>query len=107
MYIKNPLTGRDIKVGGSTYKKLQKMGGHPTSGWAIDAPKIGKQRHQLKQKCGDECFILPETEKFPICAKNNCQIDCRGLISAKIRAHQHKYTNIYDKIDKLIEKNCK
>lgn len=31
---------------------MGEYGGHPTGGWAIDAPKIGKQRHQLKQKTG-------------------------------------------------------
>ena len=181
-YIKNPETGRDIKVGGPTYEKLkakypleqaqriskptpgrkqpsrpvspqrsnqmkemsvykpdlqkkrlffQKASkgalpphlvkraqtykdtgrGSRTRGWAIDAPKRGTERHTLKEKCGNKCFLLPETEAFPICPKCEgdqctCQIDCRGLMAAKARAHQWKYTDLYETIDQLYDQKC-
>ena len=132
-YIVNPQTGRKIKVGGPTYMKIKdrynwdfvtplskkpeptqvapKRRGSVTRGWAEDAPKRGYPRHLLKEQCGDKCFLMPETEKFPICPKCigkkcSCQIDCRGLYSAKIRAHQYKYTNLYNEIDNLIKENC-
>jgi len=176
-YVKNPETGRDIKVGGPTYvrlmgkyhlqtaerfvkksphkrqpsksltrERIQQISempvhqtaveshiveqssmpphlirrattyktdgrGRPTRGWALDAPKKGTERHQLKKECGDKCFLLPETEGFPICPKCvdatcNCQIDCRGLTAAKMRAHQYKYTDLYDNIDQLMREKC-
>lgn len=94
----------------ATYKKDQGRG-QPTRGWALDAPKKGKERHLLKKECGDKCFLLPETEGFPICpkcveGKCSCEIDCRGLMAAKIRAHQYKYTDLYDNIDQLIKTKC-
>lgn len=90
----------------ATYKKDQGRG-RPTRGWALDAPKRGKERHLLKEKCGDKCFLLPETEGFPICPKCcTCEIDCRGLTAAKIRAHQYKYTDLYDNIDQLMRVKC-
>lgn len=87
--------------------------GSKTRGWSVDAPQRGRERHQLKAKCGDSCFLIPENESFPICArcKSNtqcdCEIDCRGLAAAKIRAHQWKYTQLYDTIDKLEKAKCK
>lgn len=176
LYVKNPITGRNIKVGGDTYEKLKQTynlqniekfvkklphkrqpskplttahikqisnmpvhradielsaqrvkqphlirrattykkdqgRGRPTRGWALDAPKKGRERHQLKKKCGSKCFLLSETEGFPICSKcdNNhcsCEIDCRGLTAAKIRAHQYKYTDLYDNINQLLKTKC-
>jgi hypothetical protein len=123
LYVKNPMTGRNIKVGGPTYKRLhlQKMsaqigdqphkklngGGSATRGWAQDAPRKGNERHRLKK----ECFLLPDTEGFPICPKCgdvcNCQLDCRGLTAAKVRAHQYKHTELYERIDQLLETKCR
>ncbi len=127
----NPYTGRQIKVGGPTYRKLKNKelwpshlkeiesmevyqppnGDHPTGGWSDDAPKRGTERHLLKEQCGDKCFLLPQTESFPICPKCRngrciCQLDCRGLRSAKIRAHQYHYDKLYQPIDYLIKKKC-
>lgn len=61
-------------------------------GWSADAPKKGRDRHLLREKCGDKCFLIPDREAFPICprcndSECNCHIDCRGLTAAKIRAH--------------------
>lgn len=174
-YIKNPISGRDIKVGGPTYEKLKvqyqlqkaerftkalprrryssgpmpeeqlrrlrrlsvyspdieaasrevtqpylirraasyKRGGRGSStrGWALDAPKRGVERHQLKQQCGNRCFLLPEEEAFPICPrcrgdKCACKADCRGITAAKVRAHQYKYENLYEPIDSLLASKC-
>lgn len=95
----------------ATYQKDQGRG-RPTRGWALDAPKKGRERHLLKEKCGDKCFLLPDTEGFPICPKCvedqcTCAVDCRGLMAAKIRAHQYKYTDLYDSIDQLLETKCR
>lgn len=84
--------------------------GHRTRGWVGMAPQRGRERHLLKQKCGDKCFLIPESEAFPICPKCSqdkcsCQLSCQGLMAAKIRAHQYKYTALYPIISQL-EKKC-
>jgi hypothetical protein len=178
MYVKNPATGRDIKVDGPTYLKLKEQGfpvetwprfdkptpqrgprvqppskqrleemakmtkyrpdlkktlarttqpyllrrlpeqikrqeegrGSRTRGWAADSPKRGTDRHLLRQKCGDKCFLIPDREAFPICPRCvegqcGCEIDCRGLTAAKVRAHQYKYQELYEPIDQLMERS--
>lgn len=98
----------------STYK-MSSSSGKSTRGWALDVPKRGKERHLLKSKCGEKCFLLPNSEGFPICKKCEntgieeectCKLDCRGVNTADIRAHQHKYTELYPAIEKLKSK-CK
>jgi len=84
-----------------TYKDVSQ--GQATRGWAIDKPKRGKERHQLKAKCGKKCFLIPETEGFPICSKDKCEIDRRALIAAKIRAKQHGYLELLPAIDQLLK----
>jgi hypothetical protein len=78
------------------------------AGWGKDSPKPGKERHALKDKCGEKCFLLPKDEKFPICPKlgigKDCKEDRRGLIAAKIRAKQHGYDKVYAEADKKLQK---
>jgi hypothetical protein len=85
--------------------------GIKTRGWAARSPTRGKERHQLKDECGNKCFLLPEEEKFPICAsprttggKSNCLVDCTAVQSALIRAKQWGYDEVAEKADKLLEK---
>ena len=103
-YVINPLSGRKIKVGGPTYVKLGMV---KTSGWREASPKRGKEREELKKKCGNSCFLLPSQNKFPICRPDSCIPDCRGILSAKIRARQYKYENIANIAQKLQNKLCK
>lgn len=61
--------------------------------WKSRMPKQGKERHLLKQECGDKCFLQPDDLKFPICgfckdAICYCKPDCAGLLSAFRRARQ-------------------
>jgi hypothetical protein len=71
-------------------------------GWSSAKPGR-RERHSLKKKCGDECFLDPVREKYPICPKNKCEIDCRGLLAAKVRAsewHQYKIAKKADTLGK-------
>jgi len=137
-YIKNPKTGRKIIVGGPTFNKLiedsdyssedlpmvdlpskkskrkvvPRKKGNPMKGWAKDAPKRGKERESLKRKCGNKCFLKPETNGFPVCPAErvgkNCKIDCRGVIAANIRAKQWKHKDVERISKKLAEEyKCK
>jgi hypothetical protein len=55
--------------------------------------------------CGDSCFLMPNEEKFPICSIHDggCKPDCRGILSAKMRARQWGYNEVAAKADRLIE----
>lgn len=87
--------------------------GSVTRGWAKAAPSRGRARHALKSKCGSKCFLDPVNEKFPICAKltgrkssGSCEIDCRGVKAAYIRARQWGYDDIARKADRLYKLHC-
>ena len=76
-------------------------------GWKKSSPKLISQRRSLIKKCGKKCFLSPKDLKFPICKKNSCEISCKGLVSAKVRANQFKYRSIAKRADKLINsKSC-
>lgn len=99
----------DMRVArGSTSGRGQ---GGRTRGWAEDAPRRGNPRHAVMDKCGRQCFLDPDNEGFPVCSRlglgQDCQLDCRGLYAAKVRAGQWKYDNVYDKADQLIRRKCR
>ncbi len=76
------------------------------SGWHADSPKPGTERHQLEAKCGDKCFLDPAREAYPICDKE-CNVDCRGLHAAYIRARQNHQDDIAEEAQNLLRKfNC-
>jgi len=56
------------------------------SGWKKLAPN-NKQRTIMLKKCGKKCFLGPN-KSFPICSKNTCKINKKGVWSAYIRAKQ-------------------
>ena len=83
----------------------------PHGAFCLLSPAKGPARHALKKRCGTKCFLLPETEKFPICRALNmsgstrstpCQIDCQGLRAAKSRARQWHYAAVGLKADRLL-----
>ena len=65
----------------------------PWSGWGKLAPK-GAQRTRMYKKCGKKCFLGTKTRgdkqhpDFPICAKNTCKVNKKGLWAAYLRAKQ-------------------
>ena len=83
--------------------------GERTRGWRATAPQKGKERHELKGKCRDKCFLLPGEEKFPVCpslryTNGKCQVDCRGVTAALVRARQYGYPEVAKKAVKLEKK---
>lgn len=75
----------------------------PWKGWKRIAPSR-KQRTKMATKCGKKCFLGNVREKkYPICKKNTCNINIKGLWAAYIRSTQmsnkpHKNTNTHRKI---------
>ena len=123
MYIINPLTGNSIKVGGPTYRMLQrekytkniveispriksknlrKSPKTGTKGWRSASPK---KRSALKKKCGSKCFLSPKYNKYPICTMS-CKPDCRGIKSAKVRSGQYKNKSVMKLAKRMEKKVC-
>jgi len=123
-YVINPRTGRRIKVGGPTHKALKslpktrkskrksiiKRSGSRTRGWASMSPQRGSERHSLMKKCGKKCFLSPANEGFPVCSASRmgqgCKYNCKGIMSAKIRARQYHHNAIARSAERLLKKYC-
>lgn len=91
--------------------KFSSKQSNSAKGWEKDGPKRGQQRRDLMEKCGNRCFLIPEQQSFPICSACRtdeclCELDCRGLAAANIRARQWQYTNLYQTIDDLGKTKC-
>lgn len=70
-------------------------------GWAKQSPNA-RQRTKMLRKCGRKCFLGPK-KSFPICAKNTCKINKKGIQSTYMRAKEYetiKGTNKYTRIAK-------
>ena len=78
-------------------------------GWSQEQPNT-HQRTIMMNKCGKKCFLGPN-KSFPICTKNTCKINKKGVYAAYIRAREYmtikgtkKYTRISNKAKLLINK---
>ncbi len=78
-------------------------------GWSQEQPNT-HQRTIMMKKCSKKCFLGPN-KSFPICTKNTCKINKKGVYSAYIRAREYmtikgtkKYTRIANKAKRLINK---
>lgn len=88
-------------------RKIQKKS--VVRGWSQEQPNT-HQRTIMMNKCGKKCFLGPN-KSFPICTKNTCKINKKGLYAAYIRAREYmtikgtkKYTRISNKAKLLINK---
>ena len=83
--------------------KTRKNGrGSTTRGWKNEQPGY-RQRTLMLKKCGRKCFLGPK-KSYPICTKNTCKINPRGVYSAFIRSRQYKKLNISKKANRLLVK---
>ncbi len=78
-----------------------------TKGWSKQQPGT-HQRTVMMKKCGNKCFLGPN-KTFPICTKNTCSINKKGVYSAYIRAKQYlsikgtqKYRKIANKAHRML-----
>lgn len=76
-------------------------------GWSKEQPNY-HQRTIMMQKCGKKCFLGPN-KTFPICTKNTCKINHKGLHAAYIRSREYesirkskKYRDIARKSYKML-----
>lgn len=76
--------------------------GSPTKGWKKQKPGY-HQRTVMLKKCGRRCFLGPN-KSYPICTKNTCKINRKGVYSAYIRSRQYHKRNISRKAKNLLNK---
>jgi hypothetical protein len=79
----------------------------PWSGWSKKSPSR-KQRTIMSKKCGRKCF-LGKDNSFPICNKNTCRVNSKGIYAAYVRSRQYrkknkKYYNVSKKALRLLKK---
>jgi len=101
-YHKNSL-GKSIRKRRQRQNKSMKRISHsPAAGWHAVAP--GRhERTVMKQRCGSKCFLGPGIS-FPICRKNTCTIDQRGVHAAYNRAQEWKHRSVSQKARRLMKK---
>lgn len=58
----------------------------PWTGWSLKKPHF-KERSMMEKICGKKCF-LGDNKSFPICDKNTCNIDDKGIWAAYVRARE-------------------
>jgi hypothetical protein len=68
-------------------RKRQRQRKSLVRGWSQENPNT-HQRTIMMNKCGKKCFLGPN-KSFPICTKNTCKINRKGVYSAYIRAREH------------------
>lgn len=76
--------------------------GSKTRGWKTQKPGFHQKTVMLK-RCGRKCFLGPG-KSYPICTKNTCKINPRGVYSAYIRSRQFHKKTISNKAKRLISK---
>lgn len=58
-------------------------------------------RQEMKDNYGNDAFLLPSEEKFPVINPETGKYDCRLIYAARIRAKQHDYPEVAKKAEKL------
>lgn len=78
-------------------------------GWKKQKPGY-HQKTVMMAKCGKKCFLGPG-KTFPICTKNTCKVNKKGLYAAYVRAKEYetlrpsrKYTRIANKAYRMLYK---
>jgi hypothetical protein len=79
----------------------------PWTNWKNEQPGY-HQKKMMLQKCGKKCFLGKNTS-FPICTKNTCKRNIKGVYAAYIRSRQYsskgrKYKRIASKAKRMIER---
>jgi hypothetical protein len=74
--------------------------GSRTRGWKSQKPGYHQRTIMLK-RCGRKCFLGPG-KSYPICTKNTCKVNSKGVYSAYIRSRQYHKKNISKKANKIL-----
>ena len=74
--------------------------GSATRGWKSQKPGY-HQRTVMLKRCGRKCFLGPD-KSYPICTKNTCKVNPKGVYSAYIRSRQFHRKNISRRANKIL-----
>ena len=74
--------------------------GSATRGWKTQKPGY-HQRTVMLKRCGRKCFLGPG-KSYPICTKNTCKVNPKGVYAAFIRSRQFYRKNISRKANKML-----
>ncbi len=75
--------------------------GSATRGWKTQKPGY-HQRTVMLKRCGRKCFLGPG-KSYPICTKNTCKVNPKGVYSAFIRSRQFHRKNISRRANKMLK----
>ena len=82
--------------------KTRKNGrGSSTRGWKKQKPGY-HQRSVMLKRCGRKCFLGPG-KSYPICTKNTCKVNPKGVYSAFIRSRQYHQNNVSRRANKMLK----
>lgn len=76
--------------------------GSATRGWKNQKPGY-HQRTVMLKRCGKKCFLGPG-KSYPICSKNTCKVNPKGVYSAFIRLRQFHRRNISRRANNILKK---
>ena len=82
----NSFKGGIMKKKSYKKKSMKYRKSVPWAGWSKKSPDT-RQRTKMMYKCGKKCFLGPK-KSFPICSKNTCKINPKGVYAAYVRARQ-------------------
>ena len=71
-------------------------------GWKSEQPGY-HDRTVMMKNCGKKCFLGPN-KSFPICSRNICKRNKKGIYSAYIRAEEYKTMRNQDKYRRISAK---
>ena len=83
-------------------RKNRRVSDSVTRGWRNQKPGT-RQRTVMLNKCGRKCFLGPK-KSYPICTKNTCKVNPKGLYSAFIRSRQYHRGNISRRANRMLIK---
>lgn len=83
-------------------KTIRNGRGSTTRGWKKQKPGY-HQRTVMLKRCGRKCFLGPG-KSYPICTKNTCKVNAKGVYAAYIRSSQYHRKNISRKANKMLIK---
>ena len=76
-----------------------------SKGWANMAPKRD-ERTIMQKDCGSKCFLGPVGEScFPICTKNTCTVNTKGVYAAYVRAREYGSSKMHKRTNKRSNTN--
>lgn len=102
-------TKKNSKRSNRRKKYSKRKSNSPMKGWNDEKPHKSSDRIKSYKQCGRKCFLEPNKLKFPVCAKDSCELSCKGLLAAKIRGSQwkNKYPTVFKRAHNLaLKKKC-